>query len=257
MKEPHGFRTWCLGNEMDGPWQTGHKTAHEAGEVMKWTDPSIEFVAAGSSNPRMPTYPQWEATVLEEAYDVVSTCDFVQAKVRGRKQLSISFDEWNVWYHSVEQDKQVEPRRFAPPILEDVFNFEDALLVGGLPITLVRHADRVKIACLAQLANVIAPIMTEKGGAARAQPTYYPLLHASRYGRGVALLPVVDSPRYDTKEFTDVPALETIGVYDETEGALTIFALNRNPEQTLPADGGIVTVNLQPLSWNVIRVSVG
>lgn len=277
VTEPHGFRTWCLGNEMDGPWQTGHKTAceygriaHEAGKVMKWTDPSIELVAAGSSNPRMPTYPQWEATVLEEAYDVVdyisihsyytnyendvrnflakplemdryiadvvSTCDFVQAKVRGHKRLNISFDEWNVWYHSVEQDKKVEPWRFAPPLLEDHYNLEDALLAGGLLITLMRHADRVKIACLAQLVNVIAPIMTEKGGAAWAQPTYYPLLHASRYGRGVALLPVVDSPRYDTKEFTDVPALETIGVHDEAEGALTIFALNRDPEQSLSVD---------------------
>ena len=341
VKEPHRFKTWCLGNEMDGPWQTGHKTAYEygrianeAGKVMKWTDPSIELVAAGSSNPRMPTYPQWEATVLEETYDIVdyisihsyytnyendvqnflakslemdryisdvaSTCDFVQAKKRGKKQINISFDEWNVWYHSVEQDKQAEPWQSAPPLLEDIYNLEDALLVGALLITLLRHADRVKIACLAQLVNVIAPIMTRKGGAAWAQPTYYPLLHASRYGRGVALLPVVDSPRYDTKDFTDVPVLETIGVYNEAEKMVTIFAVNRGPEQVLPVDydlrsfgsvsveeeilltgtdikavnsadaqnvkpevrkdakvdGGTLTANLPPLSWNVIRVSV-
>jgi len=274
VAEPHRFKTWCLGNEMDGPWQTGHKTAYEygrianeAGKVMKWTDPSIELVAAGSSNPRMPTYPQWEATVLEETYDivdyisihsyytnyendvrnflaksvemdkyisdVVATCDFVQAKRRGKKRINLSFDEWNVWYHSREQDTKVEPWQLAPPLLEDIYNLEDALLVGALLITLLRHADRVKIACLAQLVNVIAPIMTEKGGEAWAQPTYYPFLHVSRYGRGVALLPVVDSPTYDSTEFSDVPVLETIAVYDEADRKVTIFAVNKDPEKKM------------------------
>ncbi|MFW5684193.1 MAG: alpha-L-arabinofuranosidase C-terminal domain-containing protein, partial [Spirochaetota bacterium] len=310
------------------------RIANEAGKVMKWTDPSIELVAAGSSNPRMPTYPQWEATVLEETYDIVdyisihsyytnyendvrnflakslemdeyirhviATCDFVQAKKRGKKPINITFDEWNVWYHSREADEKVEPWQLAPPLLEDIYNFEDALLVGSLLITLLRHSDRVKIACLAQLVNVIAPIMTEKGGAAWAQPTYYPFLHASRYGRGVALLPIVDSPTYDSAEFTDVPVLETIGVYNESEKTVTIFAVNKDTEKKLhveydvrsfgkssiaeqiamagadikatnsakaqnvkpeirsdaKVDGGTVVADLDPLSWNVIRVSV-
>ncbi len=274
VAEPHRFKTWCLGNEMDGPWQTGHKTAYEYGrlaaeaaKVMRWTDPSIELVVAGSSNPRMPSYPQWEATVLEETYDhvdyisihsyytnyendvrnflakslemddyirsVVSTCDFVRAKNGSKKRINLSFDEWNVWFHSVEQDKLVEPWAFAPHLLEDIYTLEDALLVGCLLITLLKHADRVKIACLAQLVNVIAPIMTEAGGAAWAQPIYYPFMHASRYGRGTALQPIVHSPKYDTKEFSDVPLLEATGVLSSSEDELTIFAVNRDPENAL------------------------
>jgi alpha-N-arabinofuranosidase len=277
VAEPHGFKTWCLGNEMDGPWQTGHKTAYEYGriaaeaaKVMKWTDPSIELVVAGSSNPRMPTYPQWEATVLEETYDhvdyisihsyytnyendvrnflakslemddyiqsVVSTCDFVRAKNGSKKRINLSFDEWNVWFHSVEQDKHAEPWAFAPHLLEDTYTLEDALLVGCLLITLLKHADRVKIACLAQLVNVIAPIMTEAGGAAWAQPIYYPFMHASRYGRGTALQPIVDSPKYDSKEFSDVPLLEAVGVVSEAGNELTVFAVNRDPENALKLD---------------------
>ena len=274
VEQPHGFRTWCLGNEMDGPWQTGQKTAYEYGrlaaeaaKVMRWTDPTIELVAAGSSSTRMPTYPQWEATVLEETYDhvdyisihayytnyendvrnflakslemdeyirtVASTADFVRAKKRSKKQMNISFDEWNVWFHSVEQDKSVKPWTFAPHLLEDIYTLEDALLVGALLITLMRHADRVKIAALAQLVNVIAPIMTEADGSAWVQPTYYPFLHASTYGRGTALMAVVDAPRYDTSEFTDVPMLESIGVLSEAEDYLTVFAVNRDPDTPL------------------------
>ncbi|MFW6387762.1 MAG: alpha-N-arabinofuranosidase, partial [bacterium] len=272
--EPYGIKTWCLGNEMDGPWQTGHKTAYEyarlaneAAKVMKWTDPNIELVAAGSSSTEMPTYPQWEATVLEELYDnvdyvsihvyyvnyendlknflakslhmdeyirtVVSTCDFVKAKRRSKKPVHISFDEWNVWYHSVADDKKVEPWSEAPHLLEDKYNFEDALLVGCLLITLLRHADRVKIACLAQLVNVIAPIMTEKGGDAWAQTTYYPFMHASKYGRGTVLLPSIDSPKYDSKDFSDVPWLESVAVYNEEAGEVTVFAVNRSSESSL------------------------
>lgn len=273
-KDPYGIKTWCLGNEMDGPWQTGHKTAYEYGrianeaaKVMKWTDPSIELVAAGSSGTGMETYPQWEATVLEETYEnvdyvsihvyyvnyendlqnflakslhmddyirtVTSTCDFVKGKKRSKKPINISFDEWNVWYHSVADDKKVEPWSEAPHLLEDKYNFEDALLVGCLLITLLKHADRVKIACLAQLVNVIAPIMTEKGGAAWAQTIFYPFMHASRYGRGVALLPVVDCPKYDSKDYTDVPYLESIAVYNEEQDEVTVFAVNRSADSPL------------------------
>ena len=273
-RSPYGIKTWCLGNEMDGPWQTGHKTAYEYGrlaneaaKVMKWTDPSIELVAAGSSSTQMPTYPQWEATVLEELYDnvdyisihtyyvnyendirnflakslhmdeyirsVVATCDFVKAKKRSKKPINISFDEWNVWYHSVADDKKVEPWSEAPHLLEDKYNFEDALLVGCLLITLLKHADRVKIACLAQLVNVIAPIMTEAGGAAWVQTTYYPFQHASKYGRGTVLLPAVESPKYDSKDFTDVPYIESVAVHNEDLDELTVFAVNRSADDSL------------------------
>lgn len=273
-QEPHRIKTWCLGNEMDGPWQIGHKTAEEYGRLaletakaMRLVDPSIELVACGSSNAGMPTFPQWEATTLEHTYDavdyislhqyygnrdqdtanylaltmdmdhfiqtVISTCDYIRAKKRSKKRIHLSFDEWNVWFHSNEADRRIEPWSIAPPQLEDVYNMEDALLVGSMLICLLRHADRVKIACLAQLVNVIAPIMTENGGRAWKQTIYYPYLHASIYGRGVSLQPVVDSPKYDSKDFTDVPYLDSAVVYREEAEELTIFAVNRHLSEGL------------------------
>ncbi len=341
--EPHQIKTWSLGNEMDGPWQIGHKTAHEygrlaaeAGKVMKWVDPSIELVACGSSNSRMPTYPEWERIVLEETYDhvdyiaihsyygnesgdlleylaqsedmeryirtVIATCDYMQARKRSPKRLNISFDEWNVWFHSSEADKKQEPWTEAPPLLQDIYTLEDALLVGALLITLIRHADRVKIGCLAQLVNVIAPIMTEPDGPAWAQTIYYPFLHASRYGRGTALVTPISSPTYETRQFGPVPYLTGTAVHNTERGEVTVFAVNRDPERTMsleidmrsynraervehivvdgrdpkatnsatarnvqartspafsgPLDGRAV-VDLTPLSWNVLRFSVG
>ncbi|GMA57398.1 alpha-N-arabinofuranosidase [Alicyclobacillus sacchari] len=273
-QEPHRIQVWCLGNEMDGPWQIGHKTAdeygriaEEAAKVMKWVDPTIELVACGSSGSKMATFPEWERIVLEHTYDhveyismhsyygnrkndlasylaqsldmdyfirsVIAACDYVKAKKRSNKTVNISFDEWNVWFHSNEADKQVEPWQVGPPLLEDVYTFEDALVVGCLLITLLKHADRVKMACLAQLVNVIAPIMTENGGASWKQTIYYPFLHASRYGRGKVMHCSVQSPKYDCKEFTDVPLVETVAVWNQEMGELTVFAVNRSQ------DGGI------------------
>lgn len=271
-KEPHNIKLWCLGNEMDGPWQIGHKTAEEYGrvacetaKVMKWVDPSIELVACGSSNSRMSTFGEWEATVLEHTYEyidyvslhtyygnsdndvknflaksmnmdefissVVSICDYVKAKKRSKKVINLSFDEWNVWYRTRQIDN--EPWVIAPPQLEEVYNFEDALLVGCMLITLLKHADRVKIACLAQLVNVIAPIMTENGGGAWRQTIFYPYMHASIYGRGNVLRPVIYSPVYDCKEFEKVPYLEAIAVENDEKEELTIFAVNRDVDGAL------------------------
>src|SRR5690606_34434446 len=234
-KEPHKVRTWCLGNEMDGPWQIGQKTADEYGRLanetakaMRLVDPDIQLVSCGSSGSGMPTFPEWEATTLNHTYEVtdfislhqyygnrdgnsanylartmdmdhfiqtvISTCDYIKAKKRSKKTMYLSFDEWNVWYHSNDQDRKIEPWTIGPPQLEDIYNFEDALLVGSMLITLLRHADRVKMACLAQLVNVIAPIMTEEGGKAWKQTIFYPYLHASVFGRGISLLPITDSP---------------------------------------------------------------
>lgn len=271
---PHKIKTWCLGNEMDGPWQIGHKTAHEYGriaceaaKVMKWVDPDIELVACGSSNIEMPTFGEWEATVLDHTYDhvdfvslhqyygnrdndtpnflartmdmdifiksVASICDYIKAKKRSKKTINLSFDEWNVWFHSNEADKKIEPWSIAPPQLEDIYTFEDALLVGSMLITLIRNADRVKMACMAQLVNVIAPIMTENGGAAWRQTIFYPYMHASLYGRGTALNPVITSPVYDTKEYSDVPYLDATAVMNEEKEELVIFAVNRHMEDPL------------------------
>ncbi|MBD2844150.1 alpha-N-arabinofuranosidase [Paenibacillus sp. IB182496] len=271
---PHAIKTWCLGNEMDGPWQIGHKTAHEYGrtalesaKVMKWVDPTIELVACGSSSLGMKTFPEWEATVLDHTYEqveyislhqyygnrdgdsptflarslemdqfihsVIATCDYVKARKRGKKDIHLSFDEWNVWYHSNEADRQMEPWQVAPPQLEDVYNHEDALLVGCMLISMLKRADRVKMACLAQLVNVIAPIMTANDGGAWRQTIFYPFLHASVYGHGEALVPLVQSPKYDTKTITDVPYLESIAVYNEARGEVTIFAVNRSLDEAM------------------------
>ncbi|MFC4597579.1 alpha-N-arabinofuranosidase [Cohnella hongkongensis] len=273
-KEPHRIKTWCLGNEMDGPWQIGHKTMEEYGrvaletaKVMRWVDPDIELVACGSSHSSMPTFPQWEATTLEHTYDavdyislhqyfgnrdgdsanylalslemdrfihtIISVCDYMKAKKRSRKTISLSFDEWNVWYHSNDADKRIEPWTVAPPQLEDVYNFEDALLVGTLLISFLKRSDRVKIACMAQLVNVIAPIMTENGGTAWKQTIYYPYMHASVYGRGIALKPVIVSDKYDSKDFTDVPYLEAAAVYNDEKDEVVVFAVNRSLESAL------------------------
>ncbi|MNJ42313.1 Intracellular exo-alpha-(1-_5)-L-arabinofuranosidase [compost metagenome] len=164
---------------------------------------------------------------------VIATCDYIKAKKRSKKTMYLSFDEWNVWYHSNQADREIEPWSVGPPQLEDVYNFEDALLVGSMLITLLRYADRVKMACMAQLVNVIAPIMTENGGRAWKQTIFYPYMHASVYGRGISLQPVVESPVYDAQDYTDVPYLDSAIVYNEAEEELTIFAVNRHLEEAL------------------------
>lgn len=266
-ERPHAIRTWCLGNEMDGPWQTGHKTAkeyahlaNETAKAMRALDPDIELVACGSSASNMPTFGDWEREVLEECYDsvdyismhqyygnqedntadflassvdmdtfiknVVAICDYVQGRKHSKKQINISFDEWNVWYHSNEQDKKLEKWVEKPHQLEDVYNMEDALLVGSMLITLLRHCDRVKMACMAQLVNVIAPIMTSDTGAWR-QTIFYPYMHASKFGNGTVLNTLIKSPVYDSK-YGEAPYLDCVIVNNEEKGELIVFAVNKD-----------------------------
>ena len=275
-KEPHRFKTWCLGNEMDGPWQICAKTAEEYGrlanetaKVMRWVDPSIELVACGSSSSGMQTFGYWESTVLDLCYDqvdylslhtyynnnyndtanflatsldldhfinsVASICDATQAKKRSKKKLMLSLDEWNVW-KTIGSSRAEQRWQIAPPEFEDVYNMEDALAVGCYLITILKHADRVKMACLAQLVNVIAPITTTADGGLLLQTTYYPFLHASSYGRGKVLQSIVSSPVYDSKDFTDVPYLESVVVYEEEQGVITIFAVNRHLSESMALD---------------------
>lgn len=272
-EEPHNIKLWCMGNEMDGPWQMGHKTAaeygraaQETGRLMKMMDPTIETVACGSSNLEMPTFGTWEETVLDIAYDeidylslhqyygnredntpdflasnvgmdsfissVVSICDCAKAKKRSKKKINLSFDEWNVWYHSNEADKKLEKWVKAPHQLEDVYNFEDALLVGSMLITLLRHADRVKVACMAQLVNVIAPIMTSDTGAWR-QTIFYPYMYTSKYGRGTVLHTIVKAPVYESKTYGEASYLDSVMIMNEEEESLTIFAVNKSLNEDL------------------------
>ncbi|WP_428934532.1 alpha-N-arabinofuranosidase [Streptomyces sp. ACT015] len=279
-KEPYGIRMWCLGNEMDGPWQTGHKTAREYGRLaaetaraMRQLDPGVELVACGSSSQSMPTFASWEATVLEETYDlvdlislhayyeprdgdldsflasavdmesfidnVVATCDHVGARLKSKKKIKLSFDEWNVWYtsrweaHAEAHDPADWPQ--APRLLEDDYSVLDAVVFGSLLIALLRHADRVAVACLAQLVNVIAPIMTEPGGPAWRQTTFFPFAQASRHGRGQVLDVRVDSPTHDTRRFGETDLLHATAVRAD-DGTVTVFAVNRSRTAPLPLE---------------------
>ncbi|EKX65228.1 arabinosylfuranosidase ArfA [Streptomyces ipomoeae] len=342
-KEPYGIKMWCLGNEMDGPWQIGHKTAEEYGRLaaetaraMKMIHPDLELVACGSSGSGMDTFAAWEATVLEAAYDlvdhislhayyeeidgdrdsflasavdmehfiesVVATCDHVRARLKATKRINLSFDEWNVWYQKRPNPHQVEDWQQAPRLLEDVYTVTDAVVFGSLLIALLRHADRVTAASLAQLVNVIAPIMTEPGGPAWRQTTFFPFAQAATYGRGRVLRVEADSPTYTTAKFGEVPLLHATAVTDDETGAVTVFAVNRGQSTALPleidlrgveahtvaehlvladadpearntldhqdrvaphpANGttvtdGVLRAELEPMSWNMIRLVRG
>ena len=286
--KPHAIKFWCLGNEMDGAWQMGTKTATEYGRIateaakmMKWIDPSIELAACGSSGRNMPTFGAWEDEVLEHTFDhvefvslhtylnnyhddaaaflaspdlmddfieeVVAIADSVAARRRSPKRIMLSFDEWNVWYRTRRDRKgRVKPGwPVAPEILEEHYNVLDALTFGGACISLLNHADRVKVACLAQLVNVIAPIMTDTGGAAWRQTIFYPFADFSNFGRGDVLRATVDSPTYAASYFDPrgadeayypmpaVPYLKLAAVHDAKGGTLTLFALNRNVENDM------------------------
>jgi len=272
--DPYNVRMWCLGNEMDGPWQIGAKTGHEYGRLasqtakaMRMIDPGLELVVCGSSGSAMPTFGQWERDVLTEAYEdvdfvsahayyqehngdvasflasgvdmdyfidsVAATCDHVKAARKLTKDINISFDEWNVWYIDA-QPSQVptgDDWPEAPHLLEDQYSITDAVVVGGLLISLLRHSDRVKSACLAQLVNAIAPIMTEPGGPAWRQTIFHPFALMARHARGEVLKLPLTSPTTPTQKYGDVPLIDASATWDDESGEAAIFILNRATEE--------------------------
>src|SRR4051794_34563713 len=267
---PHGVRLWCLGNEMDGPWQIGHKPAEayaalaaEAAKAMRLVDPEIELVACGSSFHEMPTFGYWESTVLERAGEhldylsmhayyeerdgdvdsflasgadmeafiegVVATLDAVAARRGTTRRVNISFDEWNVWYRSRFPGMDTFPLEVAGPRIEDDYSTLDAVVVGDLLSCLLRHSDRVKIACLAQLVNVIAPIRTEPGGPAWRQSTFHVFSAVAAYARGLSLVARVSTPGLPTKRYGDVPRVAAAATHDPQSGGVAVFLTNRAP----------------------------
>ncbi|MBN9315756.1 MAG: alpha-N-arabinofuranosidase [Devosia sp.] len=294
--DPFNVKLWCLGNEMDGPWQVGHKTAHEYGRLanevaktMRAFDKNLELIVCGSSNSDMPTYPEWEREVLEHTYDnvdhislhmyfanreneralaegaaadvlaknsanylalnekldryigtIASTINFVKSRKRSKHNVYISFDEWNVWYHSNKQDRKIldgnDGWPHAPRLLEDIYNFEDVLQVGLILNTFIRRSDVVKLACIAQLVNVIAPIMTDPAGQAWRQTIYYPYYFASIYGRGTALNLSVSSPGYDAVHGDNIGYVDVSGVHNEEDGTISFFAVNRHATESIDVD---------------------
>jgi len=287
-EQPHNVKFWCVGNEMDGPWQIGHMPAREYGikaadaaRQMRVIDPTVKLVACGSSGPFMPTYIEWDRTVLEECYEdvdgislhrywgnteetnhesskylamnlamdrqieeIVAVCDSVRAHKRSGKQLFLSFDEWNVWYRARTGDAVNGHRTEAPHLLEEPYNLEDALLVGGLVNSLIRHSDRVKLACLAQLVNVIAPIMTNENGI-MLNTIYFPYSWALKYARGRALSIAPVGPGYEVASlgrpieqiglpipgFGEVRYLDVCATLDPEKKSASIFILNRDLEK--------------------------
>ncbi|WP_104104190.1 alpha-N-arabinofuranosidase [Arthrobacter sp. 08Y14] len=291
--EPHAIRMWCLGNEMDGPWQLGHGTAEEyarlAGKTaraMRQLDPTLELVVCGSSGAGMPTFGDWERTVLEETYDdvdfischayyephdgdvasflasavsmdrfidsVVASADHVKAVRRSDKTMYLSFDEWNVWYQSVYNDveKITDASEWpqAPRLLENAYSAMDAVVVGNLLISLLRHADRVTAASLAQLVNVIAPITTEPHGPAWRQTTFYPFAITSRLARGTVLDPKIDSPAMVTDAYGDVPMVDAVATHDDAAGTASVFLVNRSLTETVT-----VSIDAGPLGVESVR----
>ena len=278
---PHNVRYWCLGNEMDGPWQIGQlqareygRKARDAAKQMRAIDPDLRLIACGSSGTGMPTYMTWDREVLEECYDkvdgislhayygntkewsgnstarflamnldmdrhiheIAAVCDYVQGLQKSSKRLWLSFDEWNVWYRARDAKAMDGLRTAAPRLLEEVYNLEDALLVGGFVNTLLRNSDRVRLACLAQLVNVIAPLVTNEAGVLR-QSTYYPYSWALRYARGRVLDLRVESDTYqisaaglqdDFARDGSVPFVDLVATIDDTAGQAALLMLNRD-----------------------------
>jgi alpha-L-arabinofuranosidase len=268
---PHAVTIWCLGNEMDGPWQLGHRSAEDYGKLaaqtaraMRQLDGGIQLVVCGSSSRAMPTFGAWERTVLEHTWDevdfischayynqgdrdlgeylaspvdmdlfiesVAATIDHVAAVKGSDKRIGISFDEWNVWdidrYHAVDKHTALDDWPIAPRLLEDSYTVADAVVVGGLLISMLRHADRVTAASLAQLVNVIAPIMTEPGGIAWRQTTFFPFAVTSRLGRGQALHVALRSDTFETAAHGVVPTVDAIATSDDD--GVSVFLVNRD-----------------------------
>jgi len=271
-EKPHNIRLWCLGNEMDGPWQICAKTAGEYGRIacetakmMKWMDPSIELVACGSSFRDMPTFGEWEKTVLSHCWEyvdylslhqyyqnregdipsflagsghmgafireVAEICREEKARRNSDHDVKLSFDEWNVWYHFQLEGKTPEKWIFPRPVEEEVYDFADALLVGGLLTTLINNADTVKIACLAQLVNVIAPIMTSPGGESWLQTIYHPFRLTARNGRGTALKTELSCPVYSCRKGEGIPTVDCAAVLSEDERTLAVFLVHKDLEK--------------------------
>ena len=271
-KKAYKDPVWCLGNEMDGPWQIGARTPEDYADIarktanyMKKIDPDAELVACGSSKHIMKTFGEWETVVLNQCYDqvdyislhlyitdfkendaeylgasvgmdqfirtVISICDAVGGRLRSSKKVNLAFDEWNVQPKYTKCDNKLSPWEIGPAREEYRFCLLDALVFGTMMNSLLRHADRVKIACFAQLVNVCAPIMTVNGGIAWKQTTYYPFYYASNYGRGILLDQRLNCPTYEAGKYGEAPYVDTVAVYRPEEKEICIFAINRSENE--------------------------
>jgi alpha-N-arabinofuranosidase len=290
--EPHKVQYWCLGNEMDGPWQIGHLEANEyafkareAAKLMRWHAPDIQLALCGSSGDGMPTFPDWDRTALEACWEHVNfhsmhfyannrqndtasylamsaqfesfvdslsaVLRYVKAKLRSKHEVYLSWDEWNVWYKNMVVDGQWAE---APRLIEEVYNLEDALVVAQWLNVFMRRCDVLKMACLAQIVNVIAPILTETDNLLK-QTIYYPLMLFRRFAAGAALDALVTSPHYATAQFGDMPLLDVSATYDAARSVGAVFLVNRSQSEALPVE--VLWQNGAPGSVNALYQLAG
>lgn len=263
--KPHNVKYWGLGNEIDGHWQMGHKSAEDYGKLaretaklMKRIDKGIKLVAAGSSGHKLGSdYTYWNRTVLEYLTDYVdyialhnytgnrnnnyyefmaSTMDVEKyihvtegiikeqlLKSQRKTPVYIAFDEYNVWYRAKGREGN-----------EEIYNLEDALVVAGYLNTFIRNADIVKMANLAQLVNVIAPIFTSEGGLFY-QTIFYPLELFANNCHGISLDVYVDCDTYSLKD-KEVPYLDVSSAYNEEKGQLIINVVNRHKDSPISTE---------------------
>ena len=270
-EEPHAVSVWCLGNEMDGPWQLGHVPAaqyairaQQAAKMMKDCDRGIATVACGSSSPGMATFLDWDRTVLEHLggladyinlhryvgnpdddpadylalsnsidrqIEAVDACArYVQAQRRLPRRAFLCFDEWNVWYRARGGEHSDGQGKFAPHLIEERYNLEDALVVAMFLMSFIRHADCVKIANLAQLVNVIGPILTD-GDDLLKQSIFHAFRMVSTRKGGIALRGAVDGPGYQSERYGAVDYLDHAAVLDGDR--LHAFAVNRHVDEPM------------------------
>jgi alpha-N-arabinofuranosidase len=285
--KPYNIKTWCLGNEMDGPWQIAGKTANEygrlaleTGKIMKMMDPTVELIISGSSTSRMDTFPEWDKDILMHCYDIadyislhhyvdrtcppqeiskksyfrstekpvfldtptylartlnveqqikdiIATCDYVKAVRRSPKTMYLCFDEWNTLSTNKYTQPERTPWQIGEPIDYVPHTMEDALVAASIMMAILRHADRVKIACQSLLVNTGGLVFTSRDGGLTRNTLFYPFLHLSLYGRGVILRNNLISPVYNCEEKEGVPSLDSLTILDAENSILNIFAVNR------------------------------
>ena len=284
--DPYGVKLWCLGNEMDGPWQAGHVPAQTyaeralvASRLMKGLDPTIETVACGSSGNSMPTYLEWDRVVLDHCWDSVDFISahrysrndhddtlsflaegvaidqvindyrgllaFVKARTHGKHDVRVSFDEWNVWYRATSGDGGFTE---APHLLEEHYNLEDALVCAQYLNAFIRHADIVGVACLAQIVNVIAPIMTRPDGLL-IQTIYWPFKLIRDAMSGNALRVAVRAPEVPT-ELGEVPVVDVAATHAFDGAAASVSIVNRDPSAAVE-----LTIAVSDAAFDVVHAT--
>lgn len=268
--EPYNIKYWCLGNEMDGPWQIGHldmdeypRKAREAAKMMKWQDPSIKLISCGSSNNRMPTYPEWDRVTLETCWEQVdyhsihyyagnwdgdstsylalaveledfvdtmaSTLRYAKAKRRSTHDVYLSWDEWQVWY----KDRGGRGGwTEAPHLCEEIYNLEDALVVAQWLNVFLRKSDVLKVACVAQIVNIISWLQTRHDDLL-VQPSFYPFKLVSNLARGNALDLFTQAPMVETPKYGGVSALDVSASHDPASGQQALFIVNRSQSDAI------------------------